>query len=114
MDGYFIDRDTLSDAVDKIVKAGIEKNLGAFAGKNEDEMLALKEEAMRKLDDKICHAVFATLNGEQLDEIEEIMNNRDDVEGVYDEFFDKNNIDLGNIINVEVLNFSKEFLGLED
>lgn len=111
MDGYFVDKDVLEVIVGKMIDFGVENGIAAFALKSDIELARMMGEAVKKLDDKICDALFDSLDVDQLEEIEDIMDHHDSEDGVYDRFFEKHNIDLEQLIKSESEAFAKEFLG---
>lgn len=107
MEQYLIDHDTLAKLVDMLL-----------AQKYPDESPAnineLRESGIRKLDDQIGARIFGDLNEKQLKELNNLLDDQEEDPTVFQDFFKKNNINLGQIITETMQDFSKEFLGGEN
>ena len=104
MDNLLIDRETLARVIDGLIK---QKPL---AVDNAEELNALREEAIKKLDDKIGISIFSQLNEEQNREINQLFDRSEESEEVFKDFFDKAGIDIEATITRAISEFSDEFL----
>lgn len=104
MDNYFIDRETLSELVDGLIKKK------PLAVDNTEELDKIREEAIASLDDKIVAALFGNLTEEQDTELNRLLDS-DASEDEYQEFFDKIGLDMEKIITNTMEQFAQEFLG---
>lgn len=105
MDNYLLDYETLGKFVDEIMKTS------PMPVNDTEELKALREENIKKLDDKISTAIFGSLNDEQLDQINNILDNDDGSQEVYENFFKEAGIDVQQVITKAVQDFSAEITG---
>ena len=105
MDNYLIDRETLSQFVDELIK---KKPLSV---NSEEELTNLREEKIKALDDKINQAVFEQLSDEQLREVNELLDDENTPQERFQEFFKNAGVDLEKVVADAVNSFSDEFLG---
>ncbi len=105
MENYLIERETLAEFVDSLI---------AKKPQPIENLDALREESIRKLDDRISQAIFGNLNSDQLDEIDAILDRDDTDDQVFQDFFDRAGVNLKEVIAKAMQDFSKEFLGGEN
>ncbi len=105
MDNYLVDRETLSQFVDELMK---QKPLPAGSA---DELNTLKENTIAALDDKINEAIFGSLSTEQLAQINQLFDSNEESPEVFRQFFEDAGIDLQKVISDAMTAFGKEFLG---
>ena len=108
MDNYLIDRETLGQFVDELMK---QKPLPANTA---EELTALREQTIKSLDDEIGVAIFGSLSKPQLEEFNQILDREEESPEVFQDFFHNANIDLPKIIGDTMQAFSIKFLGGEN
>lgn len=107
MDNYLLDYETLGGFVDELMKAK------PMPAQNAEELNVLREQNIKKLDDKVTTAVFGSLNDEQLRQMNELLDRDDSTPDTYASFFTNAGIDMENIIVNAIQEFRTEFLGGE-
>ena len=105
MDNYLVDRGTLEQFVDELIK---KKPLPVD---NAEELNKLREDSIKALDDKIGVAIFGSLSDEQNEELRQILERDDGSSDEYEEFFKRAGIDIEKIISETGQKFAEEFLG---
>ena len=105
MNNYIIDRETLGQLVDDLMKKG------PLSASNAEELNTLREKTMEDLDNKINMAIFESLPTEKLLELEHLMDDINTPPEVFQKFFQESGINLQKIIKDTFDNFTKEFLG---
>ena len=104
MEQYLIDHGTLAKLVDMLL---VQK----YPDEPPANINELREDGIRKLDDQIGAKVFGGLDEKQLKELNNLLDDQEKDPTVFQDFFNKNNINLGQIITETMQDFSKEFLG---
>ena len=105
MDNYLIDRETLGQFVDGLMK---QKPLPASTA---EELSALREQNIKTLDDKIGMAIFGSLTAPQLEEFNQILDRGEESPEVFQNFFQNAGIKLEEVIAKAISSFELEFLG---
>lgn len=105
MDNYLIDRETLGQFVDELMK---QKPLPANTA---EELNAFREENIRKLDDEIGMAIFGSLTTLQLQEFNQILDRGEESPEVFQNFFQNSGVNLQKTIGDTMTAFGKRFLG---
>lgn len=105
MDNYLLDYETLGKFVDEIMKTS------PMPASSTEELNALRETNIKKLDDKIATAIFSSLNDEQLEQINTILDNDDGNSEAYEAFFKEAGVDIEQVITKAVQDFSAEITG---
>lgn len=105
MDNYLIDRGTLEKFVDELIK---KRTLPVNTA---EEINAFREKMIKQLDDEISLAIFGSLNKEQLDEINRLMERDDSSEDTFRNFFKGAGIDVEKVITDTAQAFGEEYLG---
>ena len=105
MDNYLIDRETLGKFVDELIKKK------ALPAHTPEELAALREDAIAKLDERIGRAVFNGFTETDYDAFNQLLDNSTATEADYDAFFADSGIDLEHNITAALTAFSQEFLG---
>lgn len=103
MDNYLIDRETLGQFVDELIK---QKPLDV---NNTEELNNLREESIKALDKAIGVAIFSHFTEEQNTEFNQLLD-RDAPEEDYQAFFDQTGLDLEKITTEAMQKFAQEFL----
>ena len=75
---------------------------------------ALREETIKKLDDRISQSIFGSLTKNQLDEINTILDQDETDDQAFQDFFNRAGVDLETIITKTMQDFGNEFLGGEN
>lgn len=107
MENYLIERDVLGKVVDDLIA---EK----FPDRPSSELETLREDSIKKLDDKIGKAVFGSLNKEQLKKVNEMLDEDIDDAAAFEMFFEEAGVDLNKVISDTITDFGQEFLGGEN
>ena len=105
MENYLIERETLAEFVDSLIAKKTQPI------ENRD---TLREESIKKLDDRISQAVFGSLTKIQLDEINIILDQEETDDQAFQDFFNRAGVNLEEIITKTMQDFGKEFLGGEN
>ena len=108
MDNYLIDRETLGQFVDELMK---KKPLPANTA---EELNTLREETIKSLDDEISLAIFSKFDKAQLEEFNQILDRGEESPEVFKNFFQTAGINLEETITDTMQKFSAEFLGGEN
>lgn len=109
MDNFLLDHDTLGGIIDEFMSA---KN--PTPTETPEELNALREKNIKELDDKLAIAVFGSLNDEQVQELEKLLDQEDAPEESFENFFKEANIDVEQIITDTIKKFKEDFLGGEN
>lgn len=105
MDDYLIDRETLSQFVDELIK---QKSPSVS---NPEELSSLKEQSIKELDDQVGLAIFGSLTEEQAAELDQLLDNDDGDPKPYQDFFVKIGLDVEKIITDTMKAYAENFLG---
>lgn len=108
MDNLLIDRETLGRFVDELIKKK------PLAVSNPEELNTLREESIKALDDKITMAIFGGLNEQQNEELNQLLDRPDTSETEFEQFFEKNGLNVEEAVANTVQVFGREFLGGEN
>lgn len=105
MENYLIERETLAEFVDSLI---------ARKTQPIENLDALREENIKKLDDRISQAVFGSLTKNQLDELNIMLDQDEDNDQTFQDFFNRAGVNLEKVVTDTMQNFGKEFLGGEN
>ncbi len=105
MDNYLIDRETLGQFVDELIKKK------ALPVDDTAELEALREREMKTLDDKVIDAIFGNLNDEQAAEMNQLLDKNEESPEVFENFFKNAGINLEQTITKTMQDFATHFLG---
>lgn len=105
MDNYLIDRETLGQFVDQLMRRR------PLPINTPEELNALREDSIKALDDRISMAIFGGLNKGQLREFNQILDRGEESPEVFQSFFQSAGINLEETIAGAMQKFSAEFLG---
>lgn len=108
MDNLLIDRETLGRFVDELIK---KKSLEA---NSPEELNALREKSIKDLDNKIALAIFGGLNEQQDEELNQLLDRPDTSETEFQQFFERNGLNVEEAVSSTVRSFGREFLGGEN
>lgn len=104
MDDYLIDRQTLGQFVDALIKKK------ALPVDNADELNNVRENAIKTLDDRIGLAVFGNFTKDQNAEFNQMLD-RNATEDEYENFFNRIGLNVQETIANTMKGFAREFLG---
>ena len=105
MDDYLVDRETLGEFIDELIK---KKPLPVNTA---EELTNYREEQIKALDDRIGRAIFGRLTEDQNREINDIFDRGDSNPEVFEDFFNRAGIDVEKILSETMEAFGREFLG---
>ena len=105
MDNYLIDRETLGQFVDELMRRR------PLPANTPEELNSLREQNIKALDDEIAVAIFGSLNKAQLQEFNQILDRNEENPEVFQNFFQNAGMNLEEIITDTMKRFSMEFLG---
>ncbi|MBR3264282.1 hypothetical protein IKF94_03615 [Candidatus Saccharibacteria bacterium] len=105
MENYFIERETLAEFVDSLI---------AKKTQPIENPETTREEAIKKLDDRISQAIFGGLTKKQLDEINTLLDQEDADDQAFQDFFNRAGVNLEEVIKKAMQDFGQEFLGGEN
>ena len=105
MDNYLIDRETLEQFIDELMK---QKPLPA---NTPEELNNLRESSIQSLDDEISLAIFGSLDKTQLVELNRLLDSGEESPDAFQDFFQKAGINLEETIKGAMQKYSQEFLG---
>ena len=108
MDNLLIDRETLGRFVDELIKKK------PLAVNNPEELNNFREKSIKELDDRIALAIFGNLNDQQNAELNQLLDRPDTSETEFQQFFEKNNLNVEEAVTNTVRMFGREFLGGEN
>ncbi len=108
MEDYLIDKETLEEFVDELLRVKPMPVSGA------DGLGKVKEEMMQSLDDRINKAMLSSLSDEQLAELEQMLDRGEESPEAYDSLYQNAGINLESIISNEMNLFREEYLGGEN
>lgn len=104
MNDYFIDYETLAKFIDKLIA---EK----YPNQPMAELKTLRDDSIRRLDDKIGEEIFGTLTDEQNSNLDQLLDDPSATPEAYQEFFKKSGISIEQKAANVMQNFAQEFLG---
>ena len=108
MDNYFVNRETLAQFVDELIK---KKSLPVNSA---EELNTFRENTIKELDAEIGTAIFATLSDEQLTELGALIDKGEDTEDIYNKYFTEAGTDFEKVATTTMKNFAAKFLGGEN
>lgn len=107
MDNYLVERETLSKLVDALLSK-------KYPDQSIESLNNIREENIKKLDDKISVDLFGSFTDAQLAELDRLLDASESDPQVFQDFFKNAGIDLEQRISKSMEEFSKEFLGGEN
>ena len=103
MEDYLLDRETLGEFIDELMKQR------TIPVNNAGELGEFRESQMAALDDHVSQALFRKLNTSQADELTNLLDQETEDPGVFQQFFQKCGIDVEATITDAVKSFSQIF-----
>ncbi len=107
MEQYFTDYDTLARLIDILLSQ-------KYPNGAPEDLNKIREENIRKLDNKIGTEIFDSLNEEQLKTLNKLLDDQEQDPTVFQNFFKDAGINLSEKISEIMQDFSREFLGGEN
>ncbi|MDO4508077.1 MAG: hypothetical protein Q4B65_01690 [Candidatus Saccharibacteria bacterium] len=107
MNDYLVDRETLGQFVDALIAQ-------KYQNQPDANLETIRENAIRKLDDKISLAIFGSLSKEKLAEVNILLDSEDDDPAIFQNFFEQAGINVQQVITNTLKTYKMEFLGGEN
>ena len=104
MEDYLLDRQTLGEFVDELMK---KRPLPLDSA---EELSDYREKQIKSLDDQISQAIFGGLDESQTAELSQLLDNETENPEVFRDFFERNHIDLEQTIANVASAFSANYL----
>lgn len=104
MEDYLIDRETLGQFIDELMKKR------TLPVDNAEELTNYREEQMHALDNRISQAIVGSLNQEQAETLDNLLDQEQENSDVFRDFFESQGINVEQIIASTAESFGKEFL----
>jgi glucuronate isomerase len=104
MEDYLLDRETLGQFVDELIKKR------PLPVDNAEEINNYREEQMRALDDHITNALFGQMNEEQATALSQLLDQEKENPDVFKNFFTEQNINVEQIVADAANSFSANYL----
>lgn len=104
MEDYLIDRGTLSQFVDELMKKR------PLPVDSTEDLNAFKEKQIKALDDHITKSILAGLNDAQSAELNHLLDTEQENPEVFQDFFKNQGIDLEGVIADAAVSFSANYL----
>ena len=104
MQDYLLDRETLAQFVDELMKKR------PIPVDNVTEINSFREEQMKALDDHISDAIFGSMSDAQLSSLNQLLDQEKDNPDVFQNFFKAQDIDIDGIVANAVNTFSANYL----
>lgn len=103
MESYLVDEQVLGDIVDALIK---EKYPDDPIENHQD----IRRDAIKSLDHQIVKSIIGKLTKDEGAELNRLLNENTEDPSVFDEFFEKHNIDLQATITDAMVSFKNQFL----
>ena len=104
MEDYLLDRETLGQFVDELIKKR------PLPVDNAEEINNYREEQMKALDDHITNALFGQMNEEQATALSQLLDQEKENPDVFKNFFTEQNINVEQIVADAANSFSTNYL----
>lgn len=104
MEDYLLDRETLGQFVDELIKKR------PLPVDNAEEINNYREEQMKALDDHITNALFGQMNEEQATALSQLLDQEKENPDVFKNFFTEQNINVEQIVADAANSFSANYL----
>ena len=105
MDNYLIDRETLAEYVDEIMKQK------PAPVNTPEELNALREQNIQELDKRIKKAIVNSLTEPQQEELLTLLDSETVTEEDFQAFFDRAGVNIEQMLTNAIVQFGKEYLG---
>lgn len=104
MEDYLIDRETLGQFIDELMKKR------PLPVNSAEEISNYREAQMHALDDRISQAIIGSLNQEQAETLDSLLDQEKENPDVFRDFFSNQGINVEQIITNTAESFGKEYL----
>ena len=104
MEDYLLDRETLMQFIDMLMKKH------TLPVNSAEELTKYREEQMHALDDHVSRTLFGSLSNEQAASLSDLLNRETENPDVFRDFFEQQNINVEQIITGAFESFSQNFL----
>lgn len=104
MQDYLLDRETLGQFVDELMKKR------PLPVNTAEEINSFREEQIKALDNHITNAIFGSMNEEQLVSLNQLLDQEKENPDVFENFFNEQNINIEGIVAGAVNSFSANYL----
>lgn len=103
MESHLVDKATLGEFVDALISA-------KYPDQPADDLIDIREEAIRTLDHQILKDILGHLTKEQGAELNGLLENKDADESTFQTFFEKHQINIEQIIENAMVSFKDDFM----
>ena len=104
MQDYLLDRETLGQFVDELMKKR------PLPVDNAEEINNFREEQIKALDDHITNAIFGNMNEDQIAGLSQLLDQEKENPDVFTNFFNEQNINVEQIVADAANSFSASYL----
>lgn len=104
MDNYLVDRETLGKFIDILLSK-------RYPNRPANTLNEVRERGISRLDDRIAKDLFRSLTKSQLEELNNLLDDQNVDQTVFENYFKNIGIDLSQQINRSMQSFTVEFLG---
>lgn len=104
MQDYLLDRETLGQFVDNLIKKR------PLPVDKAEEINSFREEQIKALDDHIANALFGQMNEEQTTALSQLLDQEKENPDVFKKFFTEQNINVEQIVADAASSFSANYL----
>ena len=104
MEDYLLDRETLGQFIDELIKKR------PLPVDNAEEISNFREKQMKALDNYITNALFNQINEEQTIALNQLLDQEKENPDVFKNFFTEQNINVGQIVADAANSFSASYL----
>ncbi len=104
MEEYLLDRETLEKLVDESMKKH------PLPANSAEELTQYREQQIKALDDHIAQTVFGSLNEEQSNQLEQLLDNEEEAPETFRDFFRQQGINIEETIADAINSFNANFL----
>lgn len=105
MEDYLIDRETLGQFIDELMKRR------TLPVNTAEELASYRETQIRALDNQLTEALLGNLSEEQATNLNQLLDQYPDNPDVFMNFFAEQNIDVEQTLAGAIQSFSNQFLG---
>lgn len=104
MEDYLLDRETLGQFIDELIKKR------PLPVESAEEISNYREEQMKALDNHITNALFGKMNEEQIAGLSQLLDQEKENPDVFKNFFNEQNINVEQIVADAANSFSASYL----
>lgn len=104
MDEYLLDRETLGQFIDELMK---QRTLPVESA---EDLTKYREEQMSALDNHITNAIFGKMNNDQVASLSRLLDQEKENPEVFKNFFSEQRIDINQIVTDAIKSFGMNYL----